>query len=319
MKTMLRSALALVATTAAFALPATASAMTSNISEANVSAWAGTSATAVNVSFAPHYSWGFPDKIDANDGSAVHSVTGDTGAFSVALTNCTAGTSSANCTVAVTFNAPAAPEKPMYSVTVRVFSDWHGAAYDGVVTVTGFAGIKGTNGTNGTNGGNGQNGATGPKGPGCYVPGSSNDPNTVPVELPNVNLLAISMNPDLVPCEKGDKGDKGDTGATGATGSTGATGAAGIDAPASAALVVTKVKIYTVRSSCMVKRNFKKARVAYCLVKVPKGTPKAKWELLAGGSRIATGSVKGGVRTFRVTKVLPKTVGGWITVKLTNK
>lgn len=309
-RSWLRGILALAALTAAFALPSSAMALTPSITEAHVSAWAGESSTAVTVTFQRHTGlFGAKDSISGFSFS-------DSTHFTVGTTNCDIAGNPNNCTVVVTFNAPAEPQ-PVYVATMNLMSSWDGTAYDGVVKFYGYAGVKGTNGTDGQS----ITGPQGPQGPGCYVPGV-NGPSDESEGNGDVRDIP-EFNPNLVPCEKGEKGDKGDKGDTGAqgvkgdTGATGATGAAGPSGPSAAALVVTKV--FTVRSSCMVKRNARKTRVAHCLVKVPKGTPSSKWELFAGNTRIGTGFVKAGTREFRVTKALPKTVGGWVTVKLTSK
>lgn len=320
LRTWLRSTFVLVAAAAAFALPATASAATASITEARVSAWAGESSSTVTVTFTAHTSWSiltgtYKDKVSGFSFS-------DSENFTVTQTNCAIGTTTDKCTVTVKFNAPANPTQPLYIADLNLMSNFDGTQYDGKVRFYAFAGVKGVDGE---------------QGPGCVV---LNDAPNEGTEMPALTELPEGV----VECPKGEQGDKGETGApgtngtngtngadgvagaagatgaTGATGSQGSAGPAGLDgapAPQAAALVVSKV--VTVRTSCMVKRNRLKQRVAYCLVKTPKNTPASKWTMFAGGTRIATGNVKSGVREFRVTKALGKTVGGWITVTVTKK
>jgi hypothetical protein len=300
----LRGILALAAVTAVFIAPATAAATTPSVSKIEFTAWAGNTSATQSIAFTAHEVRVFGHLLSSDKVSGFE-VAGDSSVFNVTKTNCDNGQGTADCSVSVNFTAPAEATLPYYHATLKLMSDWDGPQYDGVVDLYGFAGVKGVDG------------ATGPQGPGCVVRVAPVEES--PNEGDNVAFPECPKGADGAPGPKGDTGAAGPVGATGATGATGAVGAAGPSAPASAALVVTKVKYVSVRSSCMVKRNVrKKTRTAYCLVKVPKGTPKSKWTLMAGGTRIGTGTMKSGVRTFRVTKKLPKTVGGWITVKLTK-
>ena len=128
--------------------------------------------------------------------------------------------------------------------------------------------------------------------------------------------VRYEINPQhpLVTRIEGAKGEKGDAGVAGPA------GPAGAEAPQSAALGggAVATKAVTIRTSCVIRRNKAKRRVAKCVVKVPAGTPKATWALTSGGHRIASGKLKAGQRTLVINAVIPKAINGWVSVKVTK-